>query len=97
MTDPKIVQKFQALTKKNYLAQAHWYLNAFWTEGAQEEAENLWKYYWKIIEIDPKKKEGSELDELQAHKFLEAWGETLTVIQVSYARFNGNLSSCENV
>lgn len=55
-----------------------------------------WKYlevyaqiYWgnELLlltrKLDEKKKaEGNELDEFQAHKFLEYLGETLTVIQV---------------
>lgn len=48
----------------------------------QTEAENVWKVTHKFIELDPKKGEGCELDEFQAHKALEAFGETLTVIQV---------------
>jgi hypothetical protein len=57
------------------------YLNGFWTEGAQQESENIWKFAQKFIELDDKKKaEGCELDEFQAHKFLESLGETLTVV-----------------
>jgi hypothetical protein len=75
--------KFLALTSKPYVKQAHWFLNAFWTAGAAEEAEAVWKVTHKFIEIDPKGKDGNELDELMAHKFLESLGETLTVIQVA--------------
>jgi hypothetical protein len=74
--------KFIALTRKAYVGQAQWYLNGFWKDGAEKEAEVIWKYAQKFIELDPKKKEGNELDEFWSHKFLESLGETLTVIQV---------------
>jgi len=65
-----------------YADQAKWYLNGFWTSGAEGEAESIWKFANKFIELDAKKKEGNELDEFFSHKFLESLGETLTVIQL---------------
>jgi len=65
-----------------YADQAKWFLNGFWTEGAERESENIWKYSWKFIELDERKKEGNELDEFWSHKFLESLGETLTVIKL---------------
>eukprot|EP01114_Cavostelium_apophysatum_P000549 TRINITY_DN1049_c0_g1_i1.p1 TRINITY_DN1049_c0_g1~~TRINITY_DN1049_c0_g1_i1.p1 ORF type:complete len:294 (+),score=124.18 TRINITY_DN1049_c0_g1_i1:218-1099(+) len=48
-----------------------------------KEAEFVWKSAQKFIELDVnKKKEGTELDEFMAHKFLESLGETLTVMQL---------------
>jgi len=55
-------------------------LNGFWNAGAEPEAENIWKFTHKFIEIDRRKKEGNDLDEFEAHKFLESLGETLTVM-----------------
>jgi hypothetical protein len=76
-------KKFLELTRMKYVDQAKWFLNGFWTEGAQEEAENIWKYTHKFMELDKKKKaEGNELDEFEAHQFLEYLGETLTVIEL---------------
>ena len=73
--------KFHELTEKNYKGQACWAMNAFWNDGLKEEAERIWGFVRKCEELDEKKKkEGNELDELQAHRFLEAVGETLTVI-----------------
>jgi chromosome segregation ATPase len=64
-----------------YIDQAKWYLNGFWADGGEAEAENIWKYTAKFIELDTKsKKAGCELDEFMAHKFLESLGETLTVL-----------------
>jgi DNA repair exonuclease SbcCD ATPase subunit len=73
--------KFLELTRMKYVDQAKWYLNGFWGEGASQESENIWKYTNKFIDLDDKmKKNGCELDEFQAHKFLESLGETMTVI-----------------
>jgi hypothetical protein len=73
--------KFSELTRLKYVDQAKFYLNGFWTEGAEKEAENVWVAAHKFIELDDKKKgDGCELDEFQAHKFLESLGETLTVV-----------------
>jgi chromosome segregation ATPase len=74
------VKKFQELTKKLYNDQAKWYLNGFWGEGAEAESETVWKCAQKFIELDPKKKAGNELEEHLSHKFLESFGETLTVL-----------------
>lgn len=59
------------VTRKTYADQAKWYLNAFWTSGAQEEAENVWAFAQKFIELDhEKKKNGNELDEFWSHKYV---------------------------
>eukprot|EP01111_Echinosteliopsis_oligospora_P012211 TRINITY_DN415_c1_g1_i1.p1 TRINITY_DN415_c1_g1~~TRINITY_DN415_c1_g1_i1.p1 ORF type:complete len:393 (-),score=171.43 TRINITY_DN415_c1_g1_i1:94-1272(-) len=70
------------LTRKKYADQAKWYLNGFWKEGAKEEAEAVWNVAQKFVELDAQKKEGNELDEFWAHKFLETQGETLTVVDL---------------
>jgi len=64
-----------------YDAQAKWVLNGFWKK-LEPEAESVWKFAQKFIELDSRKKEGNELDEFWSHKFLESLGETLTVIQL---------------
>jgi hypothetical protein len=46
---------------KLFHTKAIWFLNGFWTEGAEAESENIWKYTQKFIELDPRKKEGNEL------------------------------------
>jgi len=80
MSDDKT--KLLELTRRKYSEQAIWFLNGFWTEGAEEQAENIWKYTDRFIALDEKKKEGNELDEFFSHKFLESFGETLTVLNL---------------
>jgi DNA repair exonuclease SbcCD ATPase subunit len=49
----------------------------------EKEAENFWKWVQMVSELDLKKKaEGCELDELNAHVFLEKNNETMTVKQL---------------
>jgi hypothetical protein len=49
-----------------------WFLNAFWEDGMEKEAEHLWKWSDKIKTYDLQKgADGCDLDELNAHRFLE--------------------------
>ncbi len=41
--DPKYKERFGAITTKPYAAQAKWFLNGFWNQGLEAEAENVWK------------------------------------------------------
>jgi len=76
---PEFKDKFQSIVNRTYSGQAKWFLNGFW-ETNQADAEAIWGFVNKCIEIDHrKKKEGNELDEFEAHRFLEQLGETLTV------------------
>jgi len=87
---PSWTEKFAELTAKNHKEQAIWWLNGFWEDGAQEEAEDIWELTHLAMEIETgvkvlygkRKVEaayGCDLDELKAHVFLEKLGETLTV------------------
>ena len=72
-------EKLADLSTKEYKAQAIWFLNAFWPEHGGE-AEKIWGYKHTFDELDhDKKANGCALDELQAHRFLEKYQETLTV------------------
>mmetsp|Transcript_8512 Transcript_8512/g.11705 ORF Transcript_8512/g.11705 Transcript_8512/m.11705 type:complete len:401 (-) Transcript_8512:146-1348(-) len=76
------LEKLKALSAKPYKEQAIWFLNGYWNEifkNDEKELENV--YAWVKIheEICPKKKKGCELNEFDAHRFLEMIGETLTV------------------
>jgi hypothetical protein len=54
--------RFLELTRMKYVDQAKWFLNGFWKEGAEQEAETIWKCTQKFIELDDKKKkEGKEV------------------------------------
>jgi len=75
--------RFRELTTMKYADQAKWFLNGFWREGIENDSESVWKYTHKFMDLDEKsKKDGNELDEFLSHKFLESYGETLTVIQL---------------
>ena len=55
-------------------------LSAFWDFFAEKEAETIWNYKHKFDELDLNKgKDGNELDELNAHRFLEAFKQEMTV------------------
>jgi len=72
--------KLTALINKSYKEQSTWFLNAFWNSQSGE-AERIWGYVLKLNELDLEKhEEGCGLDEVRAHKFLESFGETLTVM-----------------
>jgi myosin heavy subunit len=72
-------EKLHQICDLSYKGQAVWWLNAFWAEH-QGEAEKLWAYVEKANEIDLEHHDaGSGLDELNAHRLLEIFDETLTV------------------
>ncbi len=71
--------KLKQLCTKTHKEQVIWFLNAFWHKHANE-AELLWKYQHKFAELDLQNHEaGADLDELNAHRFLEFFNETMTV------------------
>jgi len=73
-------EKLRNLSLKNYKEQAVWFLNAFWNDFGEREANNIWNWKHKFDELDINKKaEGHELDELNAHRFLEQIQSTMTV------------------
>ena len=80
------------LSKKTYLDQAQWFLNAYWKtplEGEKSlasfselpaECEFVWKMYHTMVELDKDHgKDGNELDEFGAHIFLERTVGAITV------------------
>merc|ERR1712137_399263 len=72
--------KLQELCGKSYKQQAVWFLNCFWEQFAEKEAELFWNYVQKNAELDLENHEqGAALDEMKAHVFLEKFDETLTV------------------
>jgi flagellar biosynthesis GTPase FlhF len=77
--DSKLKTQFDQITTRTYAGQAKWFLNGFWKEH-EKDAEAIWEMVNNAIKIDHRKgKEGNELDEFEAHRFLEGLGETLTV------------------
>lgn len=76
------------LSDKPYVAQAQWFLNAYWKADGKEvkfseqleEAEKVWDMYNLIVSLDEEKgKDGNEIDEFKAHVFLEKTVGALTV------------------
>jgi len=82
MSEAKLKAEFLKLTRMKYAEQAKWYLNGFWKDGAQQEAETVWSFGQGFIKFDEKKVNGNELDEFWSHKFLESIGETLTILEL---------------
>ena len=71
---------FADLLARNYKDQAVFFLNAYWTDVGTD-AEKVWIRHAKFVELDLQKgAEGSDLDEFNAHRFLETFDETKTVI-----------------
>jgi len=72
-------EKLEQLCARTYKEQAVWFLNSFWGD-LSEEAEKLWQFVHKCAELNEEKKaEGSDMDEFQAHRFLEYFKESMTV------------------
>jgi len=85
--------KFKEITSSTFTEQAIWFLNGFWNDGLDKQAERIWSMVHLAIECETGKpkmygsktsdvKESSELDELKAHVFLEKMKETLTVVEL---------------
>jgi len=71
--------RFKEFTSLKYVEQAKSFLNAYWGEY-QGETENVWDWTHQFIELDHQNgKEGCDLDEFGAHRFLEKLGETRTI------------------
>lgn len=71
--------KLRELATFPYKNQAIWFLNGFWHKF-EDQAELIWKYVLKFAELDLQNgANGCELDELNAHRFLEFFQETQTV------------------
>eukprot|EP01104_Vermistella_antarctica_P004378 TRINITY_DN14834_c0_g1_i1.p1 TRINITY_DN14834_c0_g1~~TRINITY_DN14834_c0_g1_i1.p1 ORF type:complete len:293 (+),score=90.85 TRINITY_DN14834_c0_g1_i1:49-879(+) len=74
-------EKIIELCSKTHRDQAVWFLNANWSKLGTEEAERLYKFVQKFNELDSQHhEEGTSLDEMTAHRFLEAFNETMTVV-----------------
>merc|ERR1711976_973868 len=74
------LDKLHELCKKTYKEQAVWFLNCFWEDFAEKEAELIWQYVETNEKLDLENhEEGCGLDEMKAHVFLEKFDETLTV------------------
>jgi len=72
-------EKFKQFVSLNYVEQAKAFLNAYWGE-LSDEGEPIWGYAHQFIALDHENgKQGCDLDEFNAHRFLEKLGDTKTV------------------
>jgi len=72
----------KALCSRTYKEQSIWFLNAYWHK-IENEAENFWKNASKMASLDLQKgATGNEVDEMNMHRFLEFFKETMTVAEM---------------
>jgi len=72
-------QRFKEFTNLTYSEQSKAFLNAYWNEY-QGDCEQVWTWTHQFIALDHENgKEGHDLDEFNAHRFLEKLGETRTI------------------
>jgi len=97
------IEKFKALSDRKPAAQAKWFLNAYWSSGPsfgdndddREHVFDACKSFKKHL------KAGTQLDQLDAHHFLERTHSALTwrTFKAKFAEldldFNNNLSLAE--
>ena len=72
---------FHTLTSKSFISQAKWFMNGFW-DDISSNPEFFWKCVHLCHTISKNKLKGTELDEFEAHRFLEQLGETLSVAEM---------------
>ena len=75
-------EKLNDLCSKTHKDQAVWFLNAFWEDFAEKEAENIWNFVDHAQNIDNAKAAGTALDEMEAHRFLEKADSAHTVLEM---------------
>jgi hypothetical protein len=90
--------KLKDLYTKTYKNQAIWFLNSYWKQFGEKEAENIWNYAHKMVELDKDNgKEGHQLDEFQAHRFLESFKDPLTVLEMREKLFKVGIEKSKYV
>jgi len=77
-------EKLKDLCGRAHKDQAIWFLNAFWKSASMDiQKEKIWKYVMKFNELDLQNRDkGNSLDEMNAHRFLESFKETKTVMEM---------------
>ena|SRR3989338_4027092 len=72
--------KLAALSGFRYHEQAIWFLNGFW-ETHETHAELMWNWVQQIAKLDLQNgANGTGVDEMNAHRFLENFHETMTYV-----------------
>jgi len=86
----KDLEFFKRANKVPYYTQAKLFLNAFWPDGVEKDAEQVWQYtagyirtdlHLKGCKVPNPEREGTELDEHGFHYFLEKEIHPLTVLE----------------
>jgi hypothetical protein len=89
--DAGALGKLRALSALPYREQAIWFLNAFWANedypalSFKRDAaarETVWRYASKCAALDPSGASGCAVDEVVAHRVMEAMEKTLTVLEM---------------
>lgn len=77
----KTMNEFAEMSLETYKTQACFFLDRFYDE-LKDKSEELWNETNWFIKLDDDGENGHGLDELEAHKFLERNGMTMTVIDL---------------
>ena len=80
-------KEFASLSRVPYAEQAKRFMNVFWGDSgvgafasSAEAREDVWRFHKQFVALDRDKREaGTELDEFQAHQFLEKEVKAITV------------------
>lgn len=79
-------ERLETLNQKTYADQAKWFLNVFWDEMFENDAdkrEKIWQDAALITKLDVAKgKRGSRIPEIKAHIFLEKACEAVTWVDM---------------
>jgi len=76
----------ELVERSEYPKQAQYFLNAFWTELGEQEADLIFETVEKFGKWDKKDhNHGKSLNEWDSHKLLEDLGQTLTVLEMRAA------------
>jgi hypothetical protein len=89
--------KLLSLAGMTYTQQAVWFLNGFWHENGEKDAELIWSWVSSFAKLDLQQGiNGNGLDEALAHRFLEQFHETMTVQEMrTKMRTSGALEPSE--
>lgn len=78
-------EKLANLNKKTYAEQAQWFMNIYWKKlfGDEKSRLHVWEACHLFNELDSAKgKLGNELNEFDAHRFMEKFHSALTVLEM---------------
>jgi len=62
---------FRDICNYKYQDQAAYFLNCFWGKMKGDKADKAYLFYKKFVAVDPKKADGSKLDEFNGLQFVE--------------------------